>query len=348
MGRILFCFLVLFSEILFATEYRFLGQHPSALKIMSSVLSESQPALDCRAHIYDVVCLVDPTAEGSSMQDRVCLEGSKAYAEHFQKIFDMYPALLQNTFCSVKIIFIEKQLPATAYADSYKNADGETIGAIMGIRQSVLDQNLSLTHWATWKEQLSFGGVSDSYTILPNLPHIQTATKATVNDFLYSVVTHEFGHILDFANGLNRTGSCQPKLFPLQYQECEIAKNTWGSISWVTTSAPLVQNEFSNRDGLCFYGCGENPLQENVITQVYASLSQTDFISLYASTNPWDDFAESLAYYMMDSRLNASYIIDTKQGTQYDMMWKLKSTRFSQKYDFIEKFLARDQSIVYP
>lgn len=60
-------------------------------------------------------------------------------------------------FCSLNYIFIEKEFFGTAYASPLKDSNGNIIGAMMGIRQSVLDENLNLETWASWKEQLSFG-----------------------------------------------------------------------------------------------------------------------------------------------------------------------------------------------
>jgi hypothetical protein len=56
---------------------------------------------------------------------------------------------------------------------------------------------------------------------------------------------------------------------------------------------------------------------------LYQHLYASSFISTYASTNPWDDFADSLAYYFSAENLKATYILDTAQGTSYDVVAKL-------------------------
>ncbi|MBC7741072.1 MAG: putative zinc-binding metallopeptidase [Bdellovibrionaceae bacterium] len=295
---------------------------------------------DCRANIAEVMCLVGAPEVGMAPQDRPCIEGGKDYAVYFEQIYDKYPPKLQNIFCSVKRIFIENKFYGTAYAGAFKNAAGQTVGAMMGIRKSVLDQKLNLSTWASWKEQLSFGGITDSYSISPNLPQIITTTSAEVSDFLYFVVTHEVGHLLDFANGLNRLSDCKSIDGSDDLSDCEVVEGTWGSISWHRTFTPRAVNDFINRTGLCFYQCGDKPMAEQDINKTYADLSQTEFISAYASQHVWDDFADSLAYYMMEKNLNTSYVIDTKHGARYDIMWRLKSPQFAKKYQFIQKFLG--------
>lgn len=83
------------------------------------------------------------------------------------------------------------------------------------------------------------------------------------------------------------------------------------------------------------------------VSDLYQGLAASSFISTYASTEPWDDFADSLAYYMMYNRLGTSYKIDTAHGTVYDIMEKLRSPIFATKYEYIERFLNRTD-IVYP
>ncbi len=86
------------------------------------------------------------------------------------------------------------------------------------------------------------------------------------------------------------------------------------------------------------------------MSQVYADLSQTNFISTYASTQPWDDFADSLAYFLISQNLNANYLIDTKQNSSphvFDIMAKLHSDLFAEKYQYIQNFMNR-KDLYYP
>lgn len=315
-----------------------------------SLRTHGEPTENCREYIAKVICLVNPV-EGDvdvEPEQRECLPGGEAYAIHFERLYDNYPPLLQQMFCSLRYLFIEKQFFGTAYAGTLHDKDGNADGAIMGIRQSVLDQNLNLTQWATWKEQLSFGGITDSYAWTPGLQTIATASLPIVNDFLYFVVTHEFGHIFDFANDLNRTTEeCESIGDPADDKECVLAAGTWGSISWATDTRPKAQNEFVNRSGLCFYGCDNGHLQQSDIPQVYADMAKTDFISLYTTQQPWDDFADSLAYFVMSRNLGTTYVIDTHQGQTYNIIEKLHSPLFAEKYNYIDNFLKRTD-LVYP
>ncbi len=251
-------------------------------------------------------------------------------------------------FCSLDVIFIEKKFFGTAYAGLVKDANGKPVGAQMGIRQSVLDEDLGLTQWSSWKEQLSFGGIVDSYTVSSHLPIIQTSTPAeNLNDFLYFVVAHEIGHIFDYANLINETKNCPEVPDDQEPLECELQEGSWGSIGWLTTQKPKAENDSLNRSQLCFYWCDGNTLGASTISNLYADLFKTNFISIYSTTQPWDDFADSLAYFLMKRNLDTAYSIHTNQGQSYDIMKKLNSPVWRTKRQYLEKFISRTD-IIYP
>lgn len=289
---------------------------------------------DCRAHIRKITCL---TEGAYTERNRTCLPGSESYAHFFEEIHDNFPPVLQKVFCSLQNINVEKEFFGTAYAE----VDPVTNKVFIGIRKSVIDENLDLTAWSSWKEQLSFGGISDSYTTMPHLPVHETGNSHKVNDFLYFVIAHEFGHVIDFANELNVTESCLS-------EDCQLKAGTWGSISWETYKTAKPENEFLYRKGLCFYTCEGKFLDPSTVEPIYEALvHRSDFVSLYATTQPWDDFADSLAYVMIHQNLKASYVIHSNQGTSYDIIKKVSSPLFAKKLHFINQLL-KDSNLRYP
>lgn len=312
--------------------------------VNSEASSKRLRPLDCRANIEKVICLVDPSQAGQDPLQRKCQEGGSAYTKYFHALYDQYPPIFQKMFCSLDKLFIEKEFFGTAYAGVITDGDGKHIGAQLGIRKSVLDEKLNLTTWASWKEQLSFGGVKDDYTVSKNLPTIETSSKIEgVSDFLYFVIAHEFGHIFDFANQINSTVDCPDQ----QSVDCDMSPHSFGAITWETDRRPKLNNDFVHRSFLCFYWCEGNTIDESHTSQIYSDLNDTDFISIYATTQPWDDFADSLAYYVMDQYLDTKYVIHTNKGSSYNIIKKLHSVKFREKYDYLEQFVARED-LVYP
>ena len=301
----------------------------------------------CRNQIKTAMCLVEPMKEGEDFKTRKCQDGSLSYASYFESLYDNYPPAMQKIFCSLHRIFIEKQFFGTAYASSIYDTQGKHNGALIGIRKSVLDESLNLTTWSSWKEQLSFGGVTDSYSVTSDLPQVITSSHSITNDFLYFVVIHEFGHLFDFANDLNKQVNCPEPSDEDEEPECAMAESSFGAISWETDRMPKDENEFLNRNNLCFYSCNGKTLKKNDVPLIYESLLNTDFISTYGATQPWDDFAESLAYFTIDEKLKVKYVLDTKQGQYYDSILKLKSPIFEMKLKYIQEFFNRPD-ILYP
>lgn len=267
---------------------------------------------DCRAKIKTAVCLVN------GQGDNNCQTGSENYAPTFEALYDRFPSHLQKMFCTLERIYILKQFYATAYAGLVEDYSNKTIGAEMGIRKDFVDQTFTIDLWASWKEQLNFGGDPDKYSMDPNLPQIHSSSQ----DMLYYVVTHEFGHMFDFANNLTGSGS-------------------WSELSWEYYDQPTPENDFPLRSSLCFYQCNGNFIQLAKAVDLYNGLFSTNFISIYAASNEMDDWAETLAYYTMNHELNGSYNISLADGTKFDVMNHMNSPLMSKKIAFLEK-LFRD------
>lgn len=315
-------------------------------RLASNAPAKPGPDADCRAHIKEVMCLADQLKDDDSPVE--CLDGGVDYAAEFETLYDNLTPAFQKMFCSLRIVYVLKNFQATAFAGIAKDKDGNPIGAQMGIRKSVLDERLDLSTWATWKEQLSFGGNVGSYEPKPELPAIAADTKISLNLFLYMVVTHEFGHMFDFSNSLNKvTADCPEWDEKGPEPVCKFEAGSWGALSWETTATPTEANRFPFRPGLCFYGCRNEPMTKAAVPDLYAGLTRSSFISAYAATNPWDDFAEVIAYHAMSRNLAATYAIDTKQGLTYDMISRIDAPELKAKREYLEQFLARPD-IVYP
>lgn len=298
----------------------------------------------CGDRIPSLMCLVDPRDPAAPAgEERKCLEGGEIYAVPFRKVFSSLTPVFQEMFCSIDRIFVEKQLGATGYAGI-----GEGGSVHIGIRKTVLDSELSFQKWATWKEQLSFGGLTGSYEPTEGLSFFTMSPVEGVSDFLYQFLVHEFGHQFDFANDVNATvEGCEPSFTDDEPKECEFLPGTWGALSWKTDRTPLPEQDFAGRKGFCFYGCGAATTSRTQARDMYRGLFDSSFINAYAATNPFDDFADALAYYAAASYLKQNVWIDDGQGTRYDLTMKLKSERFRSKLEYLEKFLS-GADIKYP
>ena len=304
---------------------------------------------DCRAEIAKVICLVDATATLQNTMSRPCLEGGEKYASFFENLHDRYPKALQKMFCSLEKIFVENDADFSAYSNAIETPDGAT-HAVIGVRRSMLDSALDLSTWASWKEQISFGGNFNSYEPNAKLPMIHAETNSP--GLLYFIITHEFGHLLDIANRLNTTENCH-EVEGKDYLECDFAKGTWGSVGWLTDDTPRPENEFEHRVDICFYACNGIFAKTDWIQSVYSDFfEKTDFISLYAATQPGEDFADSLAFFIASKYILQNYVIqitDPVGGDKisFDITKKLQSDKFRKKREYLERLMERND-LIYP
>ncbi len=312
-------------------------------------LRQIEIAQSCRDQIRQIMCLVDPPKDPKvEEKNRTCLPGGEVYAPIFENIYEHMPPQIQQMFCSLKKIYVEKKFFGTAYAGMLTDDNKKVQGAILGVRQSILDAHLTLSQWASWKEQLSFGGNAKDYVSTPGLPFIETEiANQDVNQFVYFLISHEFGHMFDFANNVNRFTNCKSFNEDDFDKDCFSEKDSWTSLSWESHKKPKPENDFFKIEGLCFYACEKTFVGQNDVNPLYQGFHQSNFISLYAATGPWDDWADSVAYYMMDLHLKARYSINTGQGATYDIMEKLHSDRMETKHEYLRQFFDR-KDLAYP
>lgn len=309
---------------------------------------------DCRAHIAAIVCLVEPDWQSLALGElpdnsvaRPCLPGSSSYAEPFEAIYDKVPPLLQRMFCSLKKIYIEKELFASAYADTdYRFNDElemQTDGAYLGVKLATLGTTLSYAQWSTWKEQLSFGGNQrPSLVSSPQLPQVHSKNPQPFNALLYAHVVHEFAHLFDTANDINAYESCEQEDGS---RVCTFQKDSWATFSWIDSKRVRPEQNFKNRKKLCFYKCETGTIDPSAAPRLYEDLDRSNFIDAYAATHFREDFADTFEIYMITQHLGSS--VSLVSGRSYDLGERLLSERLRPKLAFIENFLASPH-IKYP
>jgi hypothetical protein len=324
----------------------------------TSIPSEPYDPVSCRARIERLVCLVEPVPPGEENTPRDCVKDvdlSRA-VNSLQAIYDAYPPALQSVFCRLGQIFLEKKFYATAYASS--TPDGKQ--AVMGFRADLLlGQPRSLSEWVSWKEQLSFGGAKD-YSLRDDLVKVRASSNlaAPASDFIYFVIAHEFGHVLDAEHTVsNDFSQCTRDADPA----CVPKVESWTALSWakvypkreateedpwnLRAAVPNDDGRFAHREELCFYGCRPAHGKPELMAPLYASHYDSNFITTYAATNVWDDFAETVAFYSGTRYTDSHYDLVLPDGTTYDLADKYKnSTHFRAKREWVERFFQKIES----
>jgi hypothetical protein len=173
--------------------------------------------------------------------------------------------------------------------------DGRILGCIV-----LLDVDLLAAHtansWATWKENLPFGGPAFALTATIAAPHEDTRAHA-----LQFLLLHEFGHVATAG------GTFLPRWWePVPAAHYPFLDLSWG-IGPQGRFLPWADLDFPLRGAVDFYGV--NKLDSEAIPTAYAGLENSAFPSLYGAANPYDDFAECFASYVHRELLGRPYVL---------------------------------------
>jgi hypothetical protein len=171
--------------------------------------------------------------------------------------------------------------------------DGRILGCIVLLDMDLLEAH-NANSWATWKENLPFGGAGFALAATIAPPHDDTRARA-----LQFLLLHEFGHVAT-AGG---------SFLPRWWEPVPAAYFPFLDLSWRINEqgrfVPWQDSDFALRGSVDFYGT--NKLHSDAIVTAYAGLEGSDFPSLYGATNPYDDFAECFASYVHRELLGLPY-----------------------------------------
>lgn len=344
MKSLILAFGFLFGSVAMAQ----VSHHGDVIVRYSSTWQTQLPAVakslaDCRAKIKNIICWVDPMSQDEDQSQgpdqRTCLVGGEKFATHFEGHFDRSPEFIQSMYCHLDKIWVEKDFIATAYASPVIDARGNVTGGGVGIRQEVLDSPMTFDAWLSWKEETSFGGPLK--TTDPGLNLINYRSNRDTKEFFFDyVMNHEFGHLFDFSNSLNKL-KCEivkdengnPRY------ECQMLPGGWGDLAWLSLFQPKPENNYAFRDKLCFYFCGGNPIAPENADDLFSGLVKTGFHSTYASGHPMEDWAEAFALTIGHDILGLNYGLEIG-GRYFDLSQHFYSPVMADKRDYVRKFIA--------
>lgn len=309
----------------------------SILAVLSIAMSPAlavqpwQPAQDCRANIRAVTCRVaggDDARQRDPRIARPCLGGEEIYVLELTKVYDELPPKLRKAFCSLRKIYIEEEFSATGYSAIFpeviRNPEGKDMvqffGNVLGLsKHKIFTSKYSLSEWTNRKEQTIFGRKMED-PLLPAIPQFDISyVGVKANPLLIEVVVHEFGHMLEAAQNFI---TFEPSL----EEKCEDPANDarpeclpkigglWSSISWLPDGNIRPEDRYFGTTAPCFYDCEEkHKLKPEMAVAFYRALiAANSFVSAYASSDPFEDFAESFSRYIAET-----YFFPENDGEKY-------------------------------
>jgi hypothetical protein len=180
-------------------------------------------------------------------------------------------------------VFLVSNLGGSAYAELLKDYQVNKRGFI------VLDVGSlarAANEWATWRERSPFVDGNEVQLVAK----IEPDQRNDRSEAIRYILLHEIGHLVGAVqrhHGSWRETS-DPAAFPFSV------------LSWARVNGKTVgktDDRFARRAAVYFYKFNASKLTSSDIEPVYREFANSDFVSLFASTNPFDDFAETYAMY---------------------------------------------------
>lgn len=231
-------------------------------------------------------------------------------------------------------IVIVNDLGGSAYNEYVHDANGKQVAGFVILDISALDKTAN--EWATWKEQSPFKQ-DPSFKLIAE---IEKSAGNNRKNALQYILLHEFGHVLSI--GLETVapwGIAEDQLGTLD-------RYKFTDLSWKIRDKKFVSifdGEKLDRTGLRYYGPEDKRLPTDRAKALYRQLENTNFPTLYAATNPFDDFAESFVSYVHSVRLKRPWKITISSGGnvihQQELCWS--KSRCQAKRAMLEQILEK-------
>lgn len=189
----------------------------------------------------------------------------------------------------VGVYFVDN-MGGTGYTDLVQDSGGNRVAGYIVLDAAVL-RPLTANTWATWKEGTPFKPQ-------PGWA-LQARIEADAGDnrrnAIQYILLHELGHVLSAGNTIHPPWDMEPKDVPAS------AAHPFFDLSWAIDRsanryAALVEKGFPQRRSVAYYFGAR--LDASAMAATYTNLEKTNFPSLYAATQPGDDFAETFASYV--------------------------------------------------
>jgi len=311
------------SDDFFVTVAKVGQTLPGAGVLSLSPVDDKQSCADALAH---AVCETTATSQQITYgYDSIqCSGDSSKYVPALMDIYEEMPEKMRVSLCSLDRIFISDGITSTAFASSITDSFGRMTGGYVGMRKGTFLSQPSTAQIVTWKEQLAYGGSTDFLHNDPKLVQINYDLKMSTlkSDGLFYVLMHELGHLIDFNNQVNNQQGMP---------------TAWTRLSWENSDSPLADATFYKRDDFCFYNCSSY-LDPQDAQQIYSSLAQSSFVTSYASSNPYEDFAENWAWHMMEMSKSPNYTITIPGQGSVGMNQVFKSNpKIQKKIEFVDR-----------
>ena len=249
-----------------------------------------------------------------------------AIGEIKQALQTLPEAIQEKLKKKLAAIYLVQQLGGSAVANSiYTNGPSSPeIAGFLALDTFAL--NKKANDWATWKDQSPFR--DGTYSIRT------TIANDSANDRIHAyqfILLHELGHILAIGTDIHPSWDTAGPLNSFPFSK----------LSWKEKGDWYEHNGANQIPKTVFYATEQNKRSGDEILSIYEALEKTSFVTLYASTNPFDDFAETFATYVHSQLMQNPYRVEILKGNDVVKTFELcfGQPRCKEKEDIVRAFI---------
>ena len=210
-------------------------------------------------------------------------------------------------------IYFVEDLGGSGFTEQIYEGSKPVAGFIV-LDASVLQSRIA-NSWATWKENTPFRGSPDFKLNAT----IEEASQDNRKQAIQYILLHELGHVLSIGGGFNPNWDTPPNELttPTGYP--------YFQLSWVISKdtnryVTVFDQSFPQRKDVVYYFGARLPAAE--MGDTYEALERTNFSTLYAVTNPNDDFAEAFVSYVHTVLMGKPFEITIYTGGKISKVYK--------------------------
>lgn len=189
----------------------------------------------------------------------------------------------------------------TGTTEAVQDDQGRWIYSYIALNLTALTRTANA--WGSWKEASAFRP-EPGYEIRMVLEEPEQDSQQSAIRFIF---LHELGHVLGLALGAH--GWWDAESPPPATRDSPFL-----AVSWLYTKEGKMASRWSRQypefAKLAYYSFDKAKLPISAASRLYQELANTDFPTLYGTTNIYDDFAEAFAVYVHTKLLGKPYRVE--------------------------------------